>query len=224
MNTDNRTKRKNRIKDELPHLFPQVTPEQWLALERYLELLREWNLRVNLVSRRDIPHLWERHILPSLIPLVCVGMLPESECLDIGSGGGFPALPLKMARPDLQYVLVESVRKKSLFLRKVVRELRLEGIVVVNERVERWALQEELQGRFDWITARAVAPVATLVEWGLPLLKSEGRFLLWKGEQDRSELQEAANRWGLRYAVIHPERRLPQRKELRGLRLFVLQR
>lgn len=198
--------------------------QQWQQLEVFVQLLREWNQRVNLVSRRDVDHLWEHHILPSLIPLKLLNLPIGDRCLDIGSGGGFPAMPLKIVRPDLQFLLVESVRKKSLFLRKVIQELSLERIAVVNQRVETLHTTAAFQQAFDWVTARAVADLATLLQWGYPLLKRSGKFLFWKGEADAAELKMVASRWNFSYGVRCPESHFSGWKSLRGLRLFVLEK
>ncbi|NOX38398.1 MAG: 16S rRNA (guanine(527)-N(7))-methyltransferase RsmG [Calditrichaeota bacterium] len=205
-------------------LFPEFTLQQWQQLDAFVDRLREWNQRVNLVSRRDVDHLWEHHILPSLLPLKMVNIPVGSRCLDMGSGGGFPAIPLKIARPDLEFLLVESVRKKSLFLRMIIQELSLECIAVMNQRVESLHSLEAFQEAFDWVTARAVADLATLLEWGHPLLRKGGTFLFWKGEADEPELKIVAERWQFPYQVICPESRFADWKSLEGLRFFLLEK
>ncbi len=184
------------------HTLPGVDEAKIRQLQRFAAFLQEWNQKINLVSRKDAPLLWEHHILPSLLVLHGVTFQPGERLVDIGSGGGFPAIPLKIVRSDLQWVLVESIRKKARFLEVAIEHLGLGGITVVNERVEQLARWPELAGKVDTITARAVADVATLVRWGKPLLKPGGRWVLWKGERDIADLRTAQQQLGFKAEVI----------------------
>ncbi len=193
--------REMEIPAELRTLLPELTDEQVRLLVEYLDLLKQWNRKVNLVSRKDVERLWENHILPSLVPFTLLTISRESRVLDIGSGGGFPAIPWKIVRPDLEMLLVDSVRKKSLFLRQVISTLNLENIAVENERIENLSRRFEYQEKFDIITGRAVTTVETLVQWGKPFLKARGWFLLWKGSSDVLELENAARSLGFSYTI-----------------------
>ena len=188
-------------KDNLKILIPSITPQQIAQLEKFATLLREWNQRHNLISRKDSDHIWENHILPSLIPLALIELPEAYWLLDVGSGGGFPAIPIKIVRPDLQMMLIDSVRKKTLFLQKIVLDLQLENVVVKRERIE--SLNDPtFMEKFDVVTARAVADISALVEWSRPFLKREGSLLLWKGLSDTEELEEIAQGLMLKYEVI----------------------
>ncbi len=203
--------------------IPGITDEAIRRLQQFAALLQDWNRKINLVSRRDVDFLWEHHILPSLLVLHVVEFSPGEAVLDIGSGGGFPAIPLKIVRPDLQMVLVESIRKKARFLEDAIDSLELGAITVINERVEQLGAHRELAHRFDTVTARAVADVATLYRWGKPLLKSDGRWVLWKGEQDLTDLEKAQHQWGFQ-ATVHrlPESIARQHSRWATTRWFVL--
>lgn len=156
---------------------------------------------MNLVSRADADRLWEHHLLPSIILLNFIDIAAESRVLDIGSGGGFPAIPLKIMRPDLQIVMVDSIRKKTLFLKQVIAELKLQNITMMNERVEVVAQNPDMHKRFDIVTARAVDRIDILIKWGKPFLKDKGYFLLWKGESDIPELEQTAALLNFQYTV-----------------------
>jgi len=175
----------------LQELFPDFSSDQMEKLNRYADMLVEWNRRVHLISRADEQRVWTHHLLPSLIVLKLTELPAGGSLLDLGSGGGLPGLPLKMARPDLSVVLVESVRKKALFLKRVVEELGLTGIAVINERLEpgreaRWGLGEKI----DVVTARAVAEVNVLWELSVRLLRPGGALITWKGDQEENEFRQ----------------------------------
>ena len=188
-------------KSKLRLVVPNITNQQIAQLERFAHALQEWNKRYNLVSRKDIDHVWENHILPSLVPLGSIEFPEASWLLDIGSGGGFPAIPIRIVRPDLQILMVDSVRKKTLFLQKVILDLQLKNIAVKRERIE------SLRGptfaeKFDIVTARAVSNISQLIHWSRPFLKDDGFLLLWKGLSDTTELQEVAAEARLRFEII----------------------
>lgn len=188
---------------EINAIFPQIAEEQNRQLSGYMKLLAQWNQRINLVSRREVERLWENHILPSTIPLTLVDIEPRSRVLDIGSGGGLPGIPLKIIRPDLQIVMVDSIRKKVLFLKAAIAELGLENIAAVNQRVEVLSQRSEFQGVFDVVTARAVSSISQLARWGIPFLKKSGFLLLWKGRSDLDELKSAAARLKFSYQILY---------------------
>ncbi|MCB1060034.1 MAG: 16S rRNA (guanine(527)-N(7))-methyltransferase RsmG [Calditrichaeota bacterium] len=156
-----------------------MTPTQEQHLQHYLKRVAEAGIL--LVSVADRSRLSERHLAPSLAGLE---LLPETgKILDIGSGGGFPAIPLAILTPHLSYTLVESNSRKAAFLTRVSRETELsERVTILNQRVE------DLQGeRFDCIMARAVTELPLLVKWCRPLLAREGCLLFWKGQNWRHE-------------------------------------
>ncbi len=187
---------------EIKTVFPETMPEQIRQLEAYLTLLREWNQKINLVSRKDVENLVENHLWPSVMCLRVAEIPPKCWLLDVGSGGGFPAIPIKILRPDVQVLMVESIRKKAMFLRTAVAELELEDISVVKERVENISQTFEFRKKFDIITARAVAPVQTLLQWTTPLIQKNGFWLLWKGSSDIPEMEAVARKKKLTYRIL----------------------
>lgn len=158
------------------------------GLASFLTLLAETNGVMNLTSDADPGHLLATHIRDSLAPLL-VGLEAPRSLLDIGTGGGFPAVPLALAWPATTVTMSESIAKKANFLESLVGGVPLHGARVVHGRVEDHAsaLPERA---FDMITARGVAHIATVLQYALPLLASNGRLVLWKGERDLAELQD----------------------------------
>ena len=149
------------------------------ALERYEGLIRRWNARSNLVSRRDLARLRERHILDSL------GLLPwwQGSLADVGSGAGFPGVPLAIARPESPVTLVERSERKARFLQHVIIELALPNVEVIEADVGQPHASGSLGGRvFDTVTARAVAPPAATWSMLQGLLAPRGLALLQSGE------------------------------------------
>ncbi|HHY50932.1 MAG TPA: 16S rRNA (guanine(527)-N(7))-methyltransferase RsmG [Alphaproteobacteria bacterium] len=171
-------------------------------LDRFAELLRKWNRTHNLVSRETEAELWTRHIADSLEVL---GWLRETDrvVLDLGSGGGFPAIPLAIASGGRRaFILVEAVSKKASFLKEVSRQLGL-GLRVEGRRAEGIAPNE--LPTIDVITARALAPVAELCRLAAPFFGPSTRALLHKGREHGEELAKSDAVWH-HDVVVHPSR------------------
>ena len=168
-----------------PEQAREVFGDRFADAVRYAELLAEAGVQRGLIGPREVPRLWERHLLncAALSSLVEDGQV----VLDLGSGAGLPGLVLALQRPDVQVVLVESLQRRAQFLTECVEALGLRNTLV------RRARAEELHGKLevDVVTARAVAPVDRLAQWSLPLLHPGGRLLAIKGEQAVAELEVA---------------------------------
>ncbi len=164
-----------------------LAPDQRAALARFVERLRA--SPHNLVSRRAREELWTRHV-PECLDLAAKIPVDARQLLDVGSGGGLPGLVLAVARPDLEVHLLDSTAKKTAFLTEVSTELGL-GVTVHTGRAEELG-RGALGGRFDVVTARAVAPLVQLVAWCAPLLSPEGCLYAVKGKRWADELADAA--------------------------------
>lgn len=168
-----------------------LTQRQLEAFRRYEQLLLEWNQRINLTAIRNPEMIRIKHFLDSLTCLLAIKNSGSLQVIDVGTGAGFPGLPLKIACPSLRLTLVESVRKKALFCQTVIAELELSGVTVLNLRVEETAQLPEHRERYDWALARAVANLPTLAEYLLPLVRVGGVALAMKGETAPLEVQQA---------------------------------
>lgn len=159
-------------------------------VNRYRDLLIDENTRQNLVSRKSIDSELDMHIQDSLAITNYLD-INRQKIIDIGSGAGFPGLILAMHYPEAGFTLVESDKKKSAFLSRVVQEIGLKNTIVINRRVEDVGQDSNFREGFDICTARAVAPLQVLLEYGIPLLKTGGRLALWKGINYLTEIEAA---------------------------------
>jgi 16S rRNA (guanine527-N7)-methyltransferase len=148
-----------------------------------------WNRRINLVSERSAREIVIRHFLDSLTPAPYLDR-PEGALIDLGSGGGFPGIPLRIALPGLHLSLIEASRKKSSFLSHVVRALRLDGVDVIRERVEGLTAGEALAGRFDTLISRAAFKLPDLIRTASFFLKPGGQLIAMKGSDPQDEMEE----------------------------------
>lgn len=161
------------------------------SLLQYEKELLEWNSRFNLTAIREPEKIRSKHFLDSLTCLTIMREKPADRLIDIGTGAGFPGIPLKIACPQLRITLVESVGKKANFCRHIVKSLGLEGIEVVQERAEAVGQMPKYREQFDWVVARAVASLPILVEYMLPLARIGGSAIAMKGESAPAEAHAA---------------------------------
>jgi len=168
-----------------------VAPSTLAGLGRYLGFLLAMNERMNLTAIVTPEAAWERHALDALSLVPDLAALEAgARVVDLGSGGGVPAIPLALARPDLAFTLVESTRKKAAFLEDVARSLSLTRVTVLADRAELVG-RGPLRGSFDAVTARALAKLSDLVPLAAPLLRPLGRMLFIKGQRADEELSDA---------------------------------
>lgn len=158
------------------------------GLTQYLALLARENEHMNLTADAAPDHLLVSHVRDSLVPLL-LDIDPPSALLDIGSGGGFPAVPLALAWPQTAVTMVDSIGKKVRFLDCLCREIPLPRAQAVRGRVEDPATLLPAHA-FDMITARGVARIAAVFRYAQPLLAKRGKLVLWKGERDLAELED----------------------------------
>ncbi len=156
------------------------------CLEAYLEDLLHWTQDSNLVAQNDLGRLASRHVAESLAVLPLLDRLAPKSVVDVGSGAGFPALPIQIARPELAVTVVESRRRKGLFLKRIVEGLDLPNTTVIVGRAER--LAADGAGPFDAATARAVALIGELLPWLTPIIRPGGYAVLFKGSSHPVEL------------------------------------
>lgn len=177
-------------------------PDRVDVLERYAALLASQGVLRGLIGPREVPRLWDRHLLNCglLAPLVPEG----ARVADLGSGAGLPGLVLALARPDLAVTLIEPMARRSAFLEEACATLDVDNVTVVRGRAEAWSGPES----FDVVTARALAPLARLVTWGLPLVAAGGVLLAMKGSSAEQEIHDAGDelaRWRAEPEIVRTE-------------------
>jgi len=177
------------IKDKFAAASVAISDNQEVLLAKYLDILFDYNNRFNLTSITS----WDDAVVKHLVDSVAsVAYIPQGASLvDIGSGGGCPAIPLKIVRPDITLTMTDSIGKKTNFLNIVVSELGLSDSCALNIRAETLGRIDKRES-FDVVTARAVAPLAILLELASPLIKLGGIFIAYKGSQDESALAHNA--------------------------------
>lgn len=168
-----------------------LTPDQVALADRFADLMTEWNQKINLTAITSPEDVRIKHFLDSLSLSLATGPLANQTVIDIGTGAGFPGIPLKILFPDIRVTLVDSVGKKTGFLDMVVQELGLSDVRTVTDRAEALGQQPDHRQAYDWAFARAVAVLPALAEYLLPLVRVGGHVLVQKGESAERELAEA---------------------------------
>lgn len=159
----------------------------------YASLLLEWNRRIHLVSKRDATGgRIMRHFVDSLTIFRALDIASHSNVLDLGAGAGFPSIPVKIVRQDLQLTLTESVHKKCLFLKKLNETLNQDDVVVADQRAEELAGRTDFQGRFDLVTAKALGRLADVGDMSRPFLRAGGILVTYKGRAAKAEARSTA--------------------------------
>ncbi|MCB9138464.1 MAG: 16S rRNA (guanine(527)-N(7))-methyltransferase RsmG [Caldilineaceae bacterium] len=176
-----------------------LSPAQQVDFERYYHELAEWNQKFNLTSITDYEDVQAKHFLDSLagLPILAeelnlpLTLKPGLRLVDVGTGAGFPGVPLKLAAPDIQLALMDGTGKKVRFLEQLTQALALADTSVIQGRAEELGRKEEYRAAFDVVTARAVASLNTLVEYLLPLVRLNGLALIYKGPSAPQEFVDA---------------------------------
>ena len=218
------------MSDELPDAFIEglhrlnLEPERATPVVaqflRYRQELLDWNTRINLTAITNPHEVLFKHFLDSL-SLLLVYDKPNTRLLDIGAGAGFPGLPLKIVRPQWSVVLLEATGKKVTFLQHVIETLQLQDVAAVHGRAEEWAHRDEYRGKFDLVTARAVASLPTLLEYAAHYCRVSGQMIFPKKGALDEELAQGKRTARLLGAVLKAdiEVKLPGLED--GRRLFV---
>ena len=161
--------------DVLKKFFPELSDKQLDLFEQLAPLYRDWNEKINVISRKDIDNLYERHVLHSLSIGKVVRFLPGAEILDLGTGGGFPGIPLAILFPETRFHLIDGTGKKIRVVQEVVEALGLKNVTAQQVRAE------ELKRQFDFVVTRAVAELDQLLLWSSHLIRNKHRHALPNG-------------------------------------------
>ena len=169
-----------------------LNDQQIAQFERYYQLLVEWNEKMNLTAITQREEVYLKHFYDCLMALWNMPLDNYAlQLCDVGAGAGFPSIPLKIAHPELQVTIVDSLQKRLTFIEHLAEELGLEGVSCVHGRAEDGGQNPVYRGQFDLVTARAVASLNVLAEYCLPLVKIGGQFLALKAQKSDQELEEA---------------------------------
>lgn len=168
-----------------------VSEEQYGQFKKYAALLVEWNQKMNLTAITDKHGITVKHFLDSVLPLKFLDIPHGASLIDVGTGAGFPGLPLKIMRPDIKLTLLDSLNKRVNFLSEVCKALGLD-VPCVHARAEEFGRNENYREKYDFAAARAVAPMPVLTEYCLPYVKVGGTFAALKGRNESFKESENA--------------------------------
>jgi len=169
----------------------QITEEELSLFEIYATELKDWNTRINLTAITNDEDIIDKHFIDSILLLKFEELERGIRIADIGTGGGFPGIPLKICRPDIHLSLVESIWKKAKFLEHIITKLKLDSVDIINDRAEVIAHRPEYRENYDLVVARCVARLPMLAEYCIPLVKLGGKFIAYKGQEAETEIGEA---------------------------------
>lgn len=169
----------------------QLNKEQSIQFQKYYELLIEWNKVMNLTAITEYEEVVDKHFIDSLSIEKAVDLNIIEKVIDVGTGAGFPGIPLKIVYPHLKITLLDSLNKRINFLNEVISKLKLENIEAIHGRAEDIAKDKKYREQYDISVSRAVANLSTLSEYSLPFVKVGGLFISYKAEKADEEIKNA---------------------------------
>lgn len=169
----------------------ELNEEQKEKFYNYMNLLIEWNKKINLTAITEPKEIILKHFIDSLT--ISKYIKDDSKIIDVGTGAGFPGIPLKIYNPTLKITLLDSLNKRIIFLKEVIQKLELKDIEAIHGRIEDIAQEKEYREKYDIVTSRAVSTLNVLSEYMIPFSKKEGKSICMKGIDIENELEDAKN-------------------------------
>jgi len=188
---NNILKIKEKFRTNVQKIGIELSNQQVNTFFEYLRMLKEWNKVMNLTAIEEDEEIIEKHFIDSLLCADVINIQDNQKLIDVGTGAGFPGVPLKIWNPVVQLSLLEATQKKTDFLRALCEELKLESVEIITGRAEEVGRDSMYRDAFDWVVARAVARLDVLAEYCLPFTKTEGYWIAFKGPGIFDELEEA---------------------------------
>ena len=216
------------LKEEFAEKLEKIAKEIDIMLDKkqiekfykYMNLLLEWNEKINLTAITDPDEIILKHFIDSIT--ISKYIKENTKLIDVGTGAGFPGIPLKIIREDVEVVLLDSLQKRVNFLQETINKLELTKINAIHFRVEEFAKNKEQREKFDYATSRAVANLATLSEYLIPLVKLNGYCICMKGPEIQEELEKSKNAISILGGTIDDVKKfyLPQSDIVRNIVLI----
>ena len=179
------------IKEKLEKVNINIEEKQAKNLYKYMKLMLEWNEKINLTAITEPKEVILKHFVDSLTILKYLEK--EEKIIDVGTGAGFPGIPLNIMNDDCEYTLLDSLNKRIIFLNEVISKLQLKNIETIHSRVEEFGKSKKYRENYDIATSRAVAPLNVLLEYLLPLVKVNGICICMKGSNVKEEIEDSKN-------------------------------
>ena len=184
------------LREETTKLGLGLSDSQLGQFIKFMDMLLEWNKKINLTTIIEEKEIIIKHFIDSLLSLRYINEIEEKpnslNLIDIGTGAGFPGIPLKIAKPDISLTLLDATKKKVGFLNEVVKELEFKNVKCLHARAEEAGRLADMREKYDAAVSRAVAPLVILAEYCLPFVKVNGRFIALKGQDLENEIMEAS--------------------------------
>ena len=182
-------KNKDKLKTDAEAIGVSLNDDEAKKFEEYQNLLLEWNEKINLTAITDENDIITKHFVDSLY---CLKYIKDGDkIIDVGTGAGFPGIPIKIVSHETEITLLDSLNKRIIYLEDVINKLELEKIEAIHGRAEEFGIKPEFREKYDIVTARAVANMKTLSEYCIPFIKVGGKFVCMKGSDYKEELEEA---------------------------------
>ena len=186
-------KQNDPLRDSLDKLKIQYNDEQIEQFRSYYELLTEWNKKINLTAITGYEDVVRKHFIDSIMICSLLDLNKDIRIIDVGTGAGFPGIPIKILNPDCRIVLLDSLNKRVRFLETVVDELGLDNVECIHGRAEDVSREKNYRASFDLSVSRAVANLSTLCEYCIPFLKKGGMFVSYKSDKADDEINGSEN-------------------------------